>query len=42
MIQAGERQELIIVKETGFGIYLAEHKESSEKVLLPKRKWTRG
>ena len=29
MIQAGERQELIIVKETGFGIYLAEHKESS-------------
>ena len=37
MIQAGERQELIIVKETGFGVYLAENKESSEKVLLPKK-----
>ena len=42
MIQAGERQELIIVKETGFGIYLAEHKESSEKVLLPKNEVDEG
>ena len=42
MIQAGERQELIIVKETGFGIYLAEHKESSEKVLLPKKEVGEG
>ena len=42
MIQAGERQELIIVKETGFGIYLAEHKESSEKVLLPKKEVDEG
>ncbi|MDD6324322.1 MAG: S1-like domain-containing RNA-binding protein [Lachnospiraceae bacterium] len=42
MIQAGERQELIIVKETGFGVYLAEHKESSEKVLLPKKEVDEG
>ena len=42
MIQAGERQELIIVKETGFGVYLAENKESSEKVLLPKKEVDEG
>lgn len=37
MLQAGEKQNLVIVKETGFGVYLAESKESAERVLLPKK-----
>lgn len=37
MLRAGEKQELIMVKETGFGVYLAESRESSERVLLPKK-----
>ncbi len=37
MIRAGEKYELTIVKETGFGVYLAENRESTERVLLPKK-----
>ena len=42
-LQAGEGgRSQSVVKETGFGIYLAEHKESSEKVLLPKKEVDEG
>ncbi len=37
MLQAGEIRELMIVKVTGFGVYLAEEAKSEEKVLLPKK-----
>lgn len=36
MIRLGEIQTLEVVKTTDFGVYLGEHKDSSEKVLLPK------
>lgn len=41
-MKAGEKQELQIVKETGFGIYLAESKDSKERVLLPKKEVEEG
>lgn len=37
MLQAGEKRELILVKETNFGVYLAEDEKSKDKVLLPKK-----
>lgn len=38
MIRLGERQELVIVKEVEFGVYLAvSQEEAEERVLLPKR-----
>ena len=37
MLQAGEKRELIVVKETNFGVYLAEEEHSKDKVLLPKK-----
>lgn len=41
-MKAGEKQELQIVKETGFGVYLAESKDSKERVLLPKKRWRKA
>lgn len=41
-MKAGEKQELQIVKETGFGVYLAESKDSKERVLLPKKEVEEG
>lgn len=35
MFRLGESQELYVVKEVGFGIYLGEEKDAAEKVLLP-------
>ena len=37
MLQIGEKQELTVVKEVAFGVYLAENADSGEKVLLPKK-----
>lgn len=37
MLQAGEIRELVVVKETSFGVYLAEEAKSADKVLLPKK-----
>ena len=37
MLQAGEKRELTVVKETNFGVYLAEEEHSKDKVLLPKK-----
>ncbi len=35
MLKIGERQELIIIKQVDFGVYLAEKEGSEDKVLLP-------
>ena len=37
MLRLGEKQELLVVKEVAFGIYLAEAMDSKDKVLLPKK-----
>lgn len=43
MIRLGERQELVIVKEVDFGVYLAASPEnSSERVLLPVKQVPAG
>lgn len=43
MIRLGEKQELVIVKEVEFGVYLAvSSEEAQERVLLPKRQVPEG
>lgn len=42
MIVLGEKQELEIVKEVTFGVYLAEKAGDKEKVLLPKKEVEEG
>ena len=42
MFHLGESQELYVVKEVGFGIYLGEEKNAAEKVLLPKKEVPEG
>ena len=43
MIRLGETQELVIVKEVDFGVYLAVSQEEAEdRVLLPKRQVPEG
>lgn len=43
MIRLGEKQELVIVKEVEFGVYLAlSQEEAQERVLLPKRQVPEG
>lgn len=37
MLKIGEKQELTVVKEVNFGVYLAEKKEDKDRVLLPKK-----
>ncbi len=37
MLKIGEKQELIIIKQVDFGVYLAEKERSDDKVLLPKK-----
>jgi predicted RNA-binding protein (virulence factor B family) len=37
LIRLGEKQELNIVKEVEFGVYLAEEGQEEERVLLPKK-----
>ncbi len=42
MLQIGEKQELIIVKEVPFGVYLAQTQGDKETVLLPKKEVPEG
>ena len=42
MFRLGESQELYVVKEVGFGIYLGEEKDAAEKVLLPGKEVPEG
>lgn len=37
MLKIGEKQELFVVKEVAFGVYLAEEMNAAERVLLPKK-----
>ncbi len=43
MIRLGEKQEMVIIKEVEFGVYLAvSREEADERVLLPKRQVPEG
>lgn len=42
MFRLGESQELYVVKEVGFGVYLGEEKDVAEKVLLPGKEVPEG
>ena len=42
MLKIGEKQELIIIKQVDFGVYLAEKQGSDDKVLLPKKQVPEG
>lgn len=42
MLHIGEKQELIIVREAAFGVYLAEKQGDRETVLLPKKELEPG
>ena len=37
MLKLGEFQKLVVIKKVDFGVYLAEKKDSEEKVLLPMK-----
>ena len=37
MIKLGEKQQLLMVKQVDFGVYLAENKDSENRILLPKK-----
>ena len=41
-MKLGEKQKLIMVKKVDFGIYLAEHMEDSERVLLRQSRRRKG
>lgn len=42
MFELGNKQQLIVVKEVDFGVYLGEAKESEERILLPKKQVPAG
>lgn len=42
MFELGNKQQLIVVKEVDFGVYLGEVKESEERILLPKKQVPAG
>lgn len=42
MLQLGKRQELTVSKMTGFGVYLAETQNDTDRVLLPKKEVPEG
>ncbi len=42
MLNLARKQELIIVRETTFGVYLAEENNAAESVLLPKKEVPAG
>ena len=42
MLHLGEWQELIVVKQVDFGVYLAEHPEDELRVLLPAKQVPEG
>ena len=37
MIKLGEKQQLLMVKQVDFGVYLAENEDSENRILLPKK-----
>lgn len=37
MLKLGKKQNLIVVKEVNFGIYLADEADTEERILLPKK-----
>lgn len=37
MLRLGEKQQLVVVKQVDFGVYLAENEDSESRVLLPKK-----
>lgn len=41
-MELGKMQELVIVKQVEFGVYLAESQQSEERVLLPKKQAPEG
>lgn len=42
MMKLGEKQQLLVVKQVDFGIYLAEQTDSENRVLLPKKQVPEG
>ncbi len=42
MLLLGEKQELVVVKEVTFGVYLSDVPDGEEKVLLPKKEVPEG
>jgi len=42
MLELGKRQELTVVKEVAFGIYVAEGEDAKERILLPKKEVPEG
>lgn len=40
MLQLGKKQQLTVIKQVNFGVYLAEGEGASEKVLLPQKEVT--
>lgn len=42
MLRLGEKQELTVVKEVDFGVYLGEEADAKERVLLPKKEVDKG
>lgn len=42
MFELGKKQNLIVVKEVDFGVYLGENKETEERILLPKKQIPSG
>lgn len=42
MMKLGEKQQLLVVKQVDFGIYLAERSDSENRVLLPKKQVPEG
>lgn len=42
MLNLGRKQTLIVVRQVAFGVYLAEHEEDKESVLLPRKEVPEG
>lgn len=42
MLELGKKQELEVVKQVDFGIYLGQGTGTEERVLLPKKRSSKG
>ncbi|SCP95676.1 CvfB family protein [Anaerobium acetethylicum] len=42
MIELGKKQKLMVVKEVEFGVYVGEHKDDEDRILLPKKQVPAG
>jgi len=42
MFELGKKQELVVVKQVEFGVYLGENPEDEERILLPKKQVPEG